>query len=376
MNWSGTMKRALMHLPLTVVGLAVVLAILALGATSAHADAPLGEAKMARANKAASVVVRGRMATERPADFKLLESVQSAEIIVVQGSYDRVQDVLGAVGVPHLIVSPAELDQIELNAKQLLMINCPGTISQKAILKIQKFVRAGGFLYTTDWALTNVVQKAFPGYIKYNSRPTGNDVVGVQVAAKDNVFLQHLQLSKTEPKWWLESSSYPVKVLRPREVEVLITSTEMGKKYGAAPVAVTFPYGDGRVLHIVSHFYLQQNETRTVAENKDGDSWIEGETVLDPTLAGSLADNPDVAAAKGGDINSAYAAQQFTTNLIVTRKRDQKRIDGLYNRKMKRKKAGAFKSGAKVKVVGKKKGKTKVRAMNGDEMWFDDAEIE
>ena len=341
------MKRVLMQLPLTAAGLAVVLAILAIGSAKAHADAPLGEAKMARANEAASVVVRGRMEAERPADFKLLESVESAEIIVVSGTYDRVQDVLIAVGVPHLLVTPVELDQIELNAKQLVMINCPGTISAAGITKIQKFVRAGGFLYTTDWALTNVVQRAFPGYIKYNDRPTGNDVVAVEVSGKDNVFLQHIRLSKTQPKWWLEGSSYPINVLRPAEVEVLISSTEMNSKYGAAPIAVTIPYGDGRVLHIVSHVYLQQNETRTVAENQNGDEWLEGESVLDADLAGKLANDPALAGAKGGDINSAYAAQQFTTNLIVTRKRDQKRIDALYSRRMK-KGDGAFKSGAKV----------------------------
>lgn len=368
------MKRMLMHLPLTVVGLAVVLAILAFDAT-AHAGPPLGEQKMARANEAASKVVRGRMETERPDDFKLLESVEKAEIIVIGGSYDRVEDVLNAVGVPHLVVSPGELNHIELNAKQLVMVNCPGTIGPAGISKLQKFVRAGGFLYTTDWALTNVVQKAFPGYIKYNKRPTANDIVQVEVSGKDNVFLQHIQLSRSEPKWWLEGSSYPVKVLRPREVEVLITSKEMGKKYGEQAIAVTFPYGDGRVLHIVSHFYLQQNETRTVAENQDGDDWIAGETVLDPKLAKELAADPSLKGAKGGDINSAYAAQQFTTNLIVTRKKDQKRISKIYNRRM-RKGKGAFKPGAKVKVVGKKGGKTKVRAMNGDEMWFEDAMVE
>lgn len=48
----------------------------------------LGDEKMKRANKAASTVVRERMAQERPADAKLLENVESADIVVVSGEYD------------------------------------------------------------------------------------------------------------------------------------------------------------------------------------------------------------------------------------------------------------------------------------------------
>ena len=34
-----------------------------------------------------------------------------------------------------------ELDQIELNAKQLLIVNCPGSLTDKGIEKVRKFVR-------------------------------------------------------------------------------------------------------------------------------------------------------------------------------------------------------------------------------------------
>ncbi|HEX4622408.1 MAG TPA: hypothetical protein VH208_12665, partial [Myxococcaceae bacterium] len=166
----------------------IALAAIACLPFPALAQAPLGDADMAKANRAAAKVVNERMAAERPDDFRLMKSVDGAEIIVVSGVYDRVEDVLSAVGIRHVVVAPAQLDHLELNARQLLIIDCPGNISSHAVEKVRKFVNAGGFLYTTDWALANVVQKAFPGYVEFNGRATSNDVVEVAVKKKDNVF--------------------------------------------------------------------------------------------------------------------------------------------------------------------------------------------
>lgn len=332
----------------------------------------LGTEDMALANEAAGEVVRKRMEHERPADFQLLKAVKQAEIIVIKSNYDRVEDVLGAVGVPHLLITERELEQIELDARQLVMINCAGALTPTGLTKIERFVRAGGFLYTTDWALTNVIERAFPGYIKYNGNPTGNDVVAVEIQEKDNVFLQHVQLTDTQPRWWLEGSSYPIKVLKPDAVKVLIGSKEMKEKYHDGAIAVTFSHGDGRVLHIVSHFYLQQNDMRDAREQASADEYLKGSLPAD--VVDSLEDSDALKRAKGGDVTSAYANQQFTTNIIVERKRDQERIEKLYDKRVTtRGDVGGKKveAGTRVRVVERKGAKVKVRTLSGEEAWFD-----
>jgi hypothetical protein len=265
------------------------------------------------------------------------------------------------------------------------MVNCPGNLSAAGVEKIRRFVKAGGFLYTTDWALTEVVQKAFPGFIAYNQKPTGNDVVEVQVHKKDSAFLRHLQLSKENPKWWLESSSYPIQVLKPDLVEVLIQSREMGQKYGDAPIAVLFPYGDGKVLHIASHFYLQQNELRTVAERKKGDQYLKDNSALPAAVADELARDKNIQSVDAGDLQSSYSAQQMTTNLVIERKKDQARVDGLYNKNLNKDKEILFegdakpkpvKRGERLKVTERKEGKVKVQTLSGDEGWVDEALVE
>ena len=335
----------------------------------------LGDAKMQRANKAASTVVRERMAQERPADAALLQNVETADIVVVAGQYDKVEDVLQSLGIKHTVVQPQQVGALKLNARQLLIVDCPGNMDAAGIDRVRKFVNAGGYLYTTDWALLQVVQKAFPGFVEYNNRPTQNDVVEVQVRESNDNLLKHLTLSKENPKWWLEASSYPIRVLNKDKVDVLITSREMQTKYGEAPIAVHFRYGDGQVLHIASHFYLQQNQTRTVAETKKSSTYLKDDTALAPAtkkaLEGKVEFSDDVVA---GDLSSAYAAQQMTSNIVVERKKDQTRIDGMYGKAIKAPQPSAPKGqgldvGTKVKELERKDGQVKVRTMEGDERW-------
>jgi hypothetical protein len=335
----------------------------------------LGDEKMKRANKAASTVVRERMAQERPADAAVLQNVESADIVVVSGQYDKVEDVLQTLGIKHTVVAPHQVGGLKLNAKQLLIVDCPGNLDAAGIERVRKFVNAGGYLYTTDWALLQVVQKAFPGFVEYNGKATQNDVVEVQVKESDSNLLKHLTLSKENPKWWLESSSYPIRILNKEKVDVLITSREMKTKYGDAPIAVHFRYGDGQVLHIASHFYLQQNQTRTVAETKKSAEYLKDDSALSATtkkaLEGKVEFSGDVVA---GDLNSAYAAQQMTSNIVVERKKDQTRIDSMYGKSIKAPQPTAPKGqgldvGTRVKELERKGEQVKVRTMEGEERW-------
>ena len=357
---------------------AAVAAVLAV--PSLADEAPLGDASMAKANSAAAKVVKARMKSERPEDLRWLEKAEAADVVVVSGEYDRVQDVFHVLEIPHTVVTPARLAKMTLNAKQLLIIDCPGYLNAAAIEKVRKFVNAGGFLYTTDWALANVVQKAFPGFVAFNGRPTANDVVEVEVKRTDDKFLNHVQLAKGNPKWWLESSSYPIKVLDKEKVEILISSREMKQRYGESPIAVTFHYGDGQVLHIASHFYLQQNQIRNVAEAKPSKAYVAEDAALGAEVKEELAREKALDGVRAGDLASAYAAQQVTSNMVVERKKDQGRIDGLYDRQMATAAPSptapaSFGAGAKVKIVEKKGEKLKVRAMDGEEAWISSEQL-
>ena len=339
----------------------------------------MGAAEMKAANQAAAGILTSRMERDRSDDMRLLRESARAEVIVVTGSYDRVQEVLGVLELKHIVIPPHLLAKMNILPTQVLMINCPGHVPAEAIPRIRSFVERGGFLFTTDWALTNVVEKAFPKYVRWNRRTTGNEVIKVRV--KKNVdLLQQVQLKGRHPRWWLEGSSYPIEVLDRKNVEVLIHSTELEKSHGHGAVAVRFRHGDGLVLHIISHFYLQQGKNVGSKEVASGETVLPDATldVKDLTPKAKKA----LKKAKAGDVSSAYSMQQMTVNVLVDkRKHNEDLLKNRYDHEVTKEtqmrgKAGgktlgpAVKKGYSLEVLGRDDDWVKVRTLNGEEGWL------
>jgi hypothetical protein len=81
-------------------------------------------------------------------------------------------------------------------------------------------------------------------------------------------------------------------------------------------VAITFPWGEGEVFHMISHYYLQRTETRTRRHAAPAPSYF-AEKGYQPA--------PDVAAAAEGlsvsDVESAHSSARFMSNIIAQKKR-------------------------------------------------------
>lgn len=72
--------------------------------------------------------------------------MKESDIIVVTGQYDHAQVNFKMAEVPHTVISPSEVESLEINANQILFINCPGTgIGDRGIKIIQQFVESGGY---------------------------------------------------------------------------------------------------------------------------------------------------------------------------------------------------------------------------------------
>jgi hypothetical protein len=267
---------------------------------------------------AAAEMARKRIERDAPRDAEALKRVAASDIVVVSGTYDQVELVLGALELPFTTVDPGQVEHLRLRPNQLLVVNCPGNVSLGAVPVIRRFVEAGGTLFTTDWALKHVIEPCFPGTIEYNQRSTGDDVVRIEVLDRDHRFLQGVLEDGDDPLWWLEGSSYPIRVLDPERVQVLITSNELEQKYGEAPVAVTFGHGEGEVLHMISHYYLQRAELRTARHNMAGGDFVADKAVeLSPEKAEYLR-SLDL---KRGEMEAAYSSSRFMANLVAEKKR-------------------------------------------------------
>lgn len=255
-----------------------------------------------------SYYAKSKLREEEPELADALEKVEESNVVCVQGGYDKCELVLRLADIPHVVVSTQEIEQVNFRPDQTVFINCPGNMSKVAVRKLVTFVNEGGLLVTTDWALQNVLEVGFPDKVRYNQNPTGDEVVRITVKEPDNPSVKGFLEADGDPLWWLEGSSYPIEILDKENVKVLVLSKELKEKYGEEPVIIEFEHGKGKVIHMISHFYLQRTETR---DKKDS---MSAETAVDSKY---FADAPAEMQEKLKSTNVAsFKAAQSSVNFI------------------------------------------------------------
>jgi len=270
---------------------------------------------MKQAYEAGAGGFREKLAREAPHEEALLRQMRESDTIIVRGCYDFAEDVLTAMQIPFVLVEPDLLVRTTLRPEQAVLINCPGQLDRAALDAVRTFVEEGGYLVTTDWALKHVLEPAFPGFVQYNGRPSADDVVRVEIVNQGADMLKDLLDTKDDPQWWLEGSSYPIRIVDPSKVEILIRSKEMEQKYGEAPIAIRFGCGKGSVFHIVSHYYLQRTETRTQRQKGKAENYL--------AEKGIVAAQAAAAGCAAGEVESAYTSSGFLGKILVKRQQSK-----------------------------------------------------
>jgi len=196
------------------------------------------------------------------------------DIVVVSGTYDHVEKLLDTIKVPYTAIDSSQI--ASYNGGRVMLVNCKsygdveGPISQKLKDGVASFVKEGGRLVTTDWAL-GLVQKTFPGKLKKKTE-TSDDVVEVQAHTDIARRFMGLNYAQCHPKWWLEGSSHIYDI--GQGVVPIITSDEMNEKYGQPYVAVGFAEGKGEVFHFISHMELQRTKLATKEDKGSLDDFL------------------------------------------------------------------------------------------------------
>ena len=100
---------------------------------------------------------------------------------------------------------------------------------------------------------------------------------------------------------------------------MLITSRELEEKYGEAPVAVWFRWGEGDVFHMISHYYLQRTELRTARHASAAATYF---SEKDVALTAALEQDMDGLSL--ADVESAKPSVAFMANVIAEKKARQR----------------------------------------------------
>jgi hypothetical protein len=200
-------------------------------------------------------VFRGWIEKTHP-QFALSTSAMSRDkLIEVKGAWDDSARTLRSLGIPHTRIPARRLKDQPFEGTKVIIVNCAGDVPHESLQRIRDFVAQGGYLLTTDWALENLVQRAFPGYIEWNRGKTDGTVVDALVVDSDPILTAG---TVRRAGWKLDEGSQTVRVLNPNKVKVLVRSQQLARN-GDDPdrqgiVAVNFRFGRGQVLHLVGHF--------------------------------------------------------------------------------------------------------------------------
>ena len=86
---------------------------------------------------------------------------------------------------------------------------------------------------------------------------------------RNSPLLEGVFSARTKTRWWLEEASKFVGT-KGNRVRVLVDSEDMRKRYGSRAVVVEFkPSRNGRVLHLMGHFYQKDgNHAGVVAMHR------------------------------------------------------------------------------------------------------------
>ena len=217
-------------------------------------------------------VFRAFMQKNHP-EFPLDGNDNSGEfLLVVRGQWDDSTKPLHSLGLKFQSVKTRELSASSLTKYRAVIIDCAGELPKPAFQKIRDFVSAGGYLLTTDWALQNVLEPAFPGIVQWNR--DNSDGVITDAFIVDNESSLLTGLSGRRFTWKLDRMSQCVRIVDPSRVHLIARSSRLslqdpqlrvlGDPLMAGALALEFSFGRGKVLHLVGHFDNCANSFRAL----------------------------------------------------------------------------------------------------------------
>ena len=277
-----------------------------------------GHSRMHRSYRVGGRVVRDQLRRQHPEHERELATIRPAEVVAVRGGYDKLDLVLEATGVPFLHVDPDQVERLDWTVLQVLFVNCPGKLAEGARQRVGSWVREGGYLVTTDWAVKHLIEPAFPGTIRHSGTQTPECVVRAEMhGPRTDPLLAGFLEQGREPLWWLEGASFPIEVLDEDRVWVIVRSSEI--RGGHDSLVATFDEGRGTVLHLVSHLYLQRSDVRDAADAAGAAEYLEHAAGLSPDSARSAA--RDAADLRASELRSAISSARLMSNAIVSGRR-------------------------------------------------------
>jgi HEAT repeat protein len=182
---------------------------------------------------------------------------KNQDVIVYQSRGDHMEHVLDALTIQHGKTAYGKLHEAELHPRAVFVVNCTGEIDAKDVDRIGWFVRTGGYLLGSCWALSETINRVYPGVV--DRHPAPGEVMDTVMASPCNQhspFLREVFPDGVQPIYSLVGA-HLIRVLDPERCEVLVDSAQCAERWGEGNLAVWFPAGHGIIMDSVNHFEEQ-----------------------------------------------------------------------------------------------------------------------
>lgn len=188
---------------------------------------------------------------------------QGLDVLVFESRGDHIQNLLSHLSIEHRITQSGQVAKHGLDAAGVFVSNCTGEMLPADVERLQWFVRVGGYLFGSCWALHETIARVAPGAVaKLNTNGDVLDDVLARPCAADSAFLEGVFEEGVVPVYHLEGA-HLIEVREPEHVEVLVDSPECAERWGGGELACWFRMGHGVLLDSTNHFDLQGLELAT-----------------------------------------------------------------------------------------------------------------
>lgn len=210
--------------------------------------------------------------------------IEAPPIAVTSEGYDRMQEVLDAIGRDYVTICPNSLENYDFISQfSVIFINCRWElepIAADATESLKKYVDKGGIVYASDWAFT-FLENSFPGYVGFigyvgegDQHVDGNVVdAGLVDYLGTNTIPLYFDLGAWVP---IESVSDAVRVYVKGDVtywegsptrekaamvqsgaRMALANSADGIVTEEKPIVIGFEYGSGTVIYTSFHHRAQ-----------------------------------------------------------------------------------------------------------------------
>ncbi|HEX6812204.1 MAG TPA: HEAT repeat domain-containing protein [Planctomycetota bacterium] len=186
------------------------------------------------------------------------EIYEGLDVIVFKSRGDHIELLLERLEISHRATEQNLVTSCGLHPEAIFVSNCTGEITPADVDPIAWFVRTGGYLFGSCWALSETIDKIHPDVIrKANTGPRDvlDDVRALPCRA-ESPLLNGVFPPGVVPIYHLEGA-HLIEVADAERCEVLIDSPDAAERHGSGNLAAWFHSGHGVILDSVNHFDLQ-----------------------------------------------------------------------------------------------------------------------